>query len=296
MAGGYEMTLPIVKVVLPADIVNQPNGNLDVSLLVQIHPRGKMHHTATRAWRALVAWAGIQGLPLTFTYGGMYRTYDEQVTLFKQRYTTSYISGQPSKWWNGQWWYLRKDPNTGRSLAGAAVPGTSNHGRGLAIDTAFDKDPLDGLGPDDATAITAHPKFGLFRDNVIRFGFSYEDQSEPWHIRYVAGDKIPQAVLDFEQAILGADGIPVFDPIHGYWGLWPLANKPAAKLGDRGDRIKYLQGVLKIKCGQQSLAIDGVYGLHTELAVRQLQRYFKLSIDGWVGAETWKTIDWLATK
>jgi hypothetical protein len=35
-------------------------------------------------------------------------------------------------------------------------------------------------------------------DNEHRFGFSHELQSEPWHIRYWAGDNIPAAVLEYE--------------------------------------------------------------------------------------------------
>jgi len=34
-------------------------------------------------------------------------------------------------------------------------------------------------------------------DNEDKFGFSHEVQSEPWHIRYVAGDTVPQLVKDF---------------------------------------------------------------------------------------------------
>jgi hypothetical protein len=284
--------LPVVAVQPIADLANQPNGALDPSLMVALHSRGSLHHQVARAWKALVAACAAQGLPLTFTYGGMYRTYAEQVTLFKQRYTTSFIAGQPRKWWQNQWWYLRKDPVTGRSLSGAAVPSTSNHGWGRAIDAAFDNDPTDGIGPDDATGITGHPKWAWFRDNVGRFGFSFEDQSEPWHIRYFSST-LPQAVLDFEKSLLPV--FPPFYPANGQWSLYPLAKKPAAKLGDKGDYIKYLQGVLHLKCSQP-LVINGVFDAATEKAVRNMQKFFGLSVDGWVGAQAWATIDWLATK
>jgi len=33
--------------------------------------------------------------------------------------------------------------------------------------------------------------------NAARFGFSWEVQSEPWHLRYVAGDETPKAVKDW---------------------------------------------------------------------------------------------------
>jgi hypothetical protein len=280
--------LPISPVVLPKSLSNQPNGNLDVSLLVEIGNKGKLHVNAARAWRAFVAEASKIGLDLTYTYGGAYRSYQDQVNLFKQRYTTSLLQGRPRKWWNNQWWYLRP------KMAEAAVPGTSNHGFGLAIDAAFDKDPSDGIGPDDAASISGHPKFGWFRDNAIRFGFSFELQSEPWHIRYVAGDNVPAGVLLWEGSV--APAIPPFDPENGKWSLWPFANKPAAKEGDAGDRVKYLQGVLKLKAAQDIGKIDGFFGPKTEQAVMNVQRLFKLGVDGWVGPRTWQAIDLLAGK
>ena len=35
-------------------------------------------------------------------------------------------------------------------------------------------------------------------DNAHRFGWSWERQDEPWHLRYVAGDSIPPAVADYD--------------------------------------------------------------------------------------------------
>lgn len=288
------MALPVVAVVKPASLIGQPNGNLDVSLLVSVHASGKLHIQAARAWKALVAAALANGLPLTFTYGGMYRTYAQQVTLFRQRYVpfVQYTTRNGARvetrreWWDGQWWWLKV------GAAGAAKPGTSNHGLALAIDTAFDNQPTDGIGPDDATIITSHPKWGWFLQTAPSYGFSWEDQSEPWHIRYVAGDKIPQAVLDFEHGV--ANQFPPFNPAAGQFSLWPFAPKAAVKFGDRGDAVKYLQGVLKLKAKQDVGPIDGAFGLMTEEAVKNVQRLFKYTVDGWVGAQTWAAIDLLA--
>lgn len=280
--------LPIVRVVMPKDLDMQANGVLDPSLLVEVGPRGVLHHLAARAFKALQAECVKEGLPLTYTFGGCYRSYDNQKSLFLRRYAPAFIEDRSRKWWNNQWWYLRP------GVAMAAVPGTSNHGWGLAIDTAFDTDPTDGLGPDDAASISGHPKFPWFRDVATKkYGFSFEAQSEPWHIRYVAGDAIPQAVLDFEKPIV--DKAPVFDPANGQYSLWPVANKPAVKFGDRGDAVRYLQGVLKNRAGQDVGPIDGFYGKKTEDAVRNVQKFFKQTVDGWVGKRTWAVIDSLAT-
>jgi LAS superfamily LD-carboxypeptidase LdcB len=281
------MILPIAPLSLPANLASQANGQIDPSLMIAIHPRGTLHTLAARAFAALVSDAGNRGLPLTFTYGGCYRTYDDQEKLFRQRYTVSPIAGAARKWWQNQWWYLRPGNAT------AATPGTSNHGLGLAIDTAFDTDPTDGLGPDDAASIVSHPMFGWFMQAVGYYGFSFELQSEPWHIRYVAGDAIPQGVLDFEGVVIGQPDVPVFDPINGKWGLYPIANKPVAKYGDKGDYIKYLQGVLRVKAGQ-NISVDGNFGHGTEEAVKNIQRLFKVGIDGWLGPVTWSKVDWLA--
>lgn len=273
------MSLPVTPLALPSDLRGQPNGAIDPSLLTPLHARGSLHHLAARAWRALVAEADRNGLPLTFV--SMYRTYDQQATLFKSRYTTSPIAGRPRKWWKNQWWYHR-------SGAVVAVPGTSNHGIGLAIDAAFDKNPGNGLDPSDAASIASHPKFGWFRDNIGRFGFSFEVQSEPWHIRYVTGNALPAEVVAFEGQAMAS--LPPFDPENGLWGLYPVVPKPVTKEGDSGDVVRYLQGILA-KAKQDIGKIDGSFGRRTEQGVKVVQEYFNLGVDGVVGDRTWETID-----
>ena len=183
---------PIAPVQMPADLVGKTNGKLPADLLSNVGPRGDLHHLAARAWLALVDAAGKQGLPLTYTYGGTFRSYAEQEALFRSRYTPGGTGGG-CKNWNGVQWCKKS-----AKYATAATPGSSNHGWGLAVDSAFDTDPSDGLGPDDAAAIVAHPQWPWLLANAARFGWSWELQSEPWHLRYVAGDNVPQAVLDFE--------------------------------------------------------------------------------------------------
>lgn len=57
-----------------------------------------------------------------------YRSYAVQESIFRARYTTTYLAGRPVKVWGGVRWYLRAGQAT------AAVPGTSNHGKGIAVD------------------------------------------------------------------------------------------------------------------------------------------------------------------
>lgn len=130
---------------------------------------------AARSWRAMSDAAYADGIVLRATsVGDSYRSYARQVDLFLRRFTTQKVS-KTRRWWRGQWWYLLPD------AALAAVPGTSNHGDGLAIDLRYN------------TAILA-----WLLANARRFGWSWEEQSEPWHLHYYTGDFIPQAVRDYE--------------------------------------------------------------------------------------------------
>ena len=90
------------------------------------------------------------------------------------------------------WW--RKKPLPGGGWpATAAVPGTSNHGWGLALDLAVF---ISATAPPGYLAATRAWPWVLA--NAAKYGLSWEAQSETWHVRYYAGDSIPQAVIDFE--------------------------------------------------------------------------------------------------
>lgn len=187
------MTFPVRTVVVPSVLNGQSNGKLPASILVATPgqsggPTVLLVEPAARAWRALCAAAKQAGHTLKISGpSSAYRTYAVQETLFRQRFTTSPVS-QTKRLWLGQTWYLRP------GYALAAVPGTSNHGRGLAVDTGVE---LDG---DSGTESIDAPTLNWLLANEERFGFSHEVQSEPWHIRYFTGDRIPQAVLDFERS------------------------------------------------------------------------------------------------
>ncbi len=170
------------RVVLPADLTNAKNGQLRPNLLRAIRPLGQLHHLSADAYHAMRAAALADGIrPFKPTSrADTYRTYQEQVALFTSRYTMTPLPGRPSKVWEGRRWWQK--PNT----AVAAVPGTSNHGLGIAVDIAdASGDRLDWL-----------------EANALTYGFSWEFTSgaEPWHIRYYRGDDIPPAVADWKNA------------------------------------------------------------------------------------------------
>lgn len=184
------MTLPITKpVVMPSALAGHDNGKLPDSILresLTTGGRAILVTPADRAWRALAAAAEDAGHVLV-PYSS-YRTFDLQRSIFLDRYSLTPKAGVDTKQWNGKTYYK----HTG---ATAAAPGTSNHGRGLALDLRVLVN-----GEQDRLDHESHPTVQWLIANEARFGFSHEIQSEPWHIRYVTGDHVPAHVLDFEDA------------------------------------------------------------------------------------------------
>lgn len=175
---------PVLPLIMPSDLKSESNGNLKPSLLRDIKaPNGKLHHLAATAWNALQLAAYFDGVELKHV--GAYRPLSEQIALFNNRYEAQRTGRVPevTRTYNGKTWYLKK------GMAPAGSPSTSNHGWGLAIDVAS------ASGPRLAWLLGD----GFMTSNALKFGFSWEVKSganaEAWHIRYVCGDKLPEAVL-----------------------------------------------------------------------------------------------------
>jgi hypothetical protein len=187
------VALPIHAVSLPAVLSGKSNGKLPADVLVSVPgqaggPTVTLVAPAARAWRALCVAAMRAGHTLKATSAAdSYRTYATQEALFRSRYSTTFISGRPAVTWQGQTWWLRG------GQAQAAVPGTSNHGLGLAVDIG---EELDG---DAATESITQATVDWLAVNAGHYGWSAELQSEPWHWRYYSGDTLPPAVLAAEQ-------------------------------------------------------------------------------------------------
>lgn len=144
------------------------NGRLDGALLSAI-PNGRLRHDAAASWLRVLAEGVEQGY--VFVPSGpldSYRPYATQERIFRERYTTSWVTGiDPRRWLGEVWW---RKPGT----AAAAVPGTSNHGLGVAIDVAH----LGGFTGDKYRALARIAgKHGW--DNV-----SGRRINEPWHWEY----------------------------------------------------------------------------------------------------------------
>jgi LAS superfamily LD-carboxypeptidase LdcB len=177
------MKRPVHPVTMPADLKGQKNGRVAPHLLVSIG-NGRLHHLAADAWHAMKVTAEQDGILLRPTSpADCYRTYLQQQSAFLSRYRkvtrpvakTARAAGLEVKVWEGEF-YVKK-----KGVATSAVPGTSNHGWGLAVDVA------------DAS----WHRLEWLQKNALRFGFSWEFRSgaEPWHIRYYVGDKVPPDVI-----------------------------------------------------------------------------------------------------
>lgn len=192
---------PVSAVKIPAGLGGQTNGKITSPPLVAAgipgRPNAKALSLAARALEAFAAEVDERFnrvLTVTST-ADAYRSYAIQEATFRLRYTTTVLPGRPSKMWNGVRWYQK--PGT----AMAAVPGTSNHGWGLAFDVCYwddrDQDAVIDPGDEVLGVVADMPCFNWMLGNAFRYGLSWEAQSEPWHIRYHAGDDVPQAVEDY---------------------------------------------------------------------------------------------------
>lgn len=180
------MAFPVLPVVLPSSLSGAVNGRLSAGVLEVLGCPGRKgaraHPLAAAAFRSLsAAVLGVSGEVLTVTSNAdAYRSYEVQELTFRARYTLE-VMLRPSKIWDGRRWFQRP------GVAMSAVPGTSNHGWGLAFDVC-------GWSGDETVYIESLKAWPWIRANAGRFGLSWEAQSEPWHLRYVAGDRVPDAV------------------------------------------------------------------------------------------------------
>lgn len=79
------------------------------------------------------------------------------------------------------------------------------------------------------------------------------------------------------------------------FGMWPTTIKPTIKRGAHGPVVGYLQSVINRKAGG-NMVVDNDFGPKTEERVKDVQRFFKLTVDGVVGPRTWGIIDYLAKR
>lgn len=163
----------------PTALKGVPNGMVPTELLKLCGIRSfVMVEPAASQMRAMIAHAWRSGVRLSAT--GTYRNYATQKALFLKRYsTTPTYPTQPFKEWDGAKWYLK------RGVPGAATPGKSNHGWGLAVDFAR-RNSAGRVVSLDGVTLKWLAEFGP------TYGYWNTVESEVWHWCYCLGDQVPQ--------------------------------------------------------------------------------------------------------
>ena len=177
------MDLPIVAVKVCQHLKGKKPSQVSKDILRKTVSGGLMEVCAADAWDAMVAAAKADGIELKPTsIGDQFRSIAQQEAGFKQRYQKEPIAGAVTRTWNGVKWYLKKG-NAPLAAPNDDPKNCSKHMLGIAVDVAN----ANGKRLEWMVA------------NADRFGFSWEVvPEEPWHIRYVAGDAVPEAVVAFK--------------------------------------------------------------------------------------------------
>lgn len=269
----------VVPFKLPADIAKATPGALPEAVLVKVswsidkkQYEAKLHHRAADAWNAMVAAAKADGVEIRPTSeGDLYRTIALQRAGFLQRYQPQRVHGvipsgsEPGtkpRTYEGKQWYMRK------GTAPLAVPGTSKHNLGIAVDVQVFVDPQIMI---------------WLIANVKKFGWSWEVvPEEPWHIRYVDGDKVPAAVTAW------LSGQPATVQVVETIEIVPAGGGVHIVQGDKGPLVKKMQELLVWK--GYPVTIDGDFGPATAKALNKFKKSKLLHEDGICNQRTWKLL------
>ena len=167
------------KVVKPTNLAHCTAGELPANLLIDCKPYGKLHPLAAQAWQAFRERAFAEGIK-TFkptSAADCYRSLATQTIAWNDRMTTVPIPDVKPRAYQGKNWYLKP------GKAPIAQPGKSNHNWGISVDVSE-------ASGDRLAFMAAHAQ---------EYGFTWELDSEPWHINYYVGDKVPALVQQWKQ-------------------------------------------------------------------------------------------------
>ncbi len=223
----------------------------------------------------------------------------------------------------GGGWRTTPHPVSAASRAGRSFHQTQRFRDGFEGYSAVDLVGYNPNGKHRGVTWDEVPRQGSARTQ--EYGLHCNVPREPWHIQPVEydgwwnwqadGRHRPHPGWPLPGALPAPPTVPLFRPEQGEFSLWPL-NKNKVRLAqedfvinrlargfdnwtDRGDAVRYLQGVILHKAGGR-ITVDGYYGPLTEGRVMDVQRWwnhhseYKLEVDGLVGPNTWNIIDWLA--
>ena len=151
----------------------EKNGRL--TKLTDIGQNQRLAPGAAESWLELVADAAEAGHAVLIT--DSYRPEAVQIRVFTQRYTTIYSDSSrlDRKEWEGRVYWRRPH------YASAAVPGTSNHGWGTAVDIR---------GINNGFGNPPHPTYQWLARHAGKYGWTNPSWAktknfwEPWHWEY----------------------------------------------------------------------------------------------------------------
>ena len=231
------------------------------------NPGFYLEKNAAYAWDRAVAAFG-KGVLLT----GAWRSYETQERIFRERYRAGAHSpfGDYRRW-KGQVW--------GRVTgAAAAVPGTSNHGGGVAVDVKTRRSAGDP-GHDKAVVFTSWNDPDRVRFLKVAAEHGWRDDEgrsvgELWHLTYYPH-------LDKHRGKKPAHAGKPAKPVKP--GKTKPKTPPTLRVGSKTTKNGWV-GAIQWRVGAVR---DGIFGKGTEKAVRAFQKKRGLTVDGIVGPRTW---------
>jgi LAS superfamily LD-carboxypeptidase LdcB len=122
----------------------------------------------------------------TITANSAYRGLEEQIKIFDERWAINYSYGKPKILPKGKGGENQLN-NVGKSKGTAAIPGSSPHNRGVAVDIQI------GGGPDFLSKFKTDI-YKWLKDNAYKYGFfntgaKIRSTPEAWHWAYIPSQK-----------------------------------------------------------------------------------------------------------
>lgn len=174
-----KIVYPVIPMRIPDALKKQENGKIPPRLLKKTLAGGELWSGAADAFNAMYKEAKKAGVVLKNI--GDYRSFEAQEWLFYDRYSLKDQGRVPkvTRKYKNKTWFLKK----GKSPAG--VPGTSNHGLGLAIDLGIEVDgKTASLTPKALRWLCANaPKYGFY----LQVSDPKNPEFENWHWQYCNG-------------------------------------------------------------------------------------------------------------
>lgn len=190
-----------------------------------------------------------------------------------------------------------------RAISGTSTP--SNHSQGTAIDINAPNNPYASAAYHERHGrsvvfglrrVTDIPEsvFRMWEDNGFTLGVKYRSKPDPMHFEFLGSVTDARNKTENLKRFLGYSPPPLpktkgprVDPKTA-----PLLQAGARTMrgqyavGSRGHAVRIFQTMANQGAGQ-GLKVDGLYGDSSRQACVNLQRFFKLKVDGKCGQQTW---------